>query len=327
MLRSPGVKCVAGIGRLPDEELEATAKLRSLRSESLVHHDGMGRESLVKSSPDIGLTELDEMLLYVDLLKGAPPRGLLVQDPCEARFGWRAALASHSVNMHRIFLPDEGIPGGVVDACVPALSSLLTNRLQTIVGVSEVLSDIGRNDCLRDGGAQSDKSKRCPAPRLKYSKSQQKMNCERHIGTMPKTIPRSLTVSDDDSGDVDAVNADVDPRLAFRATCCEHSITMRSGSTLPDEGRSDVVADAFMPLPDLSQPDSLVHNDRIIMEIPVRYNSNVWDAEFDEMHLHLGFHHAAFLLKIHAKLALVGKKFLRAKVQEENITPCLMKEF
>ena len=119
----------------------------------------MGRESLVKSSPDIGLTELDEMLLYVDLLKGAPPRGLLVQDPCEARFGWRAALASQSANRHRGFLPDEGIPGGVVDACVPALSSLLTNRLQTIVGVSEVLSEFGRNDCLRDGGAQSDKSK------------------------------------------------------------------------------------------------------------------------------------------------------------------------
>ena len=114
------------------------------------------------------------------------------------------------------------------------------------------------------------------------------MNCERHIGTIPETIPRSLTVSDDDSGDVDAVNADVDPRLAFKATCCEHSTTMKSGNTLPDEGRPDVVADAFMPLPNLSQPDSLVHNDRIIMEIPVRYNSNVWDTEFDDMHLHLG---------------------------------------
>ena len=93
-LHTLGVKCVAGIGRLPDEELEATAKLRSLRSESLVHHDEVGRESLVKSNPDIGLADFDEMVLYIDLLKGAPPRGHLVQDPCEARFGWRAALVS-----------------------------------------------------------------------------------------------------------------------------------------------------------------------------------------------------------------------------------------
>ena len=139
------------------------------KPDSLMHNDRSIMEIPVRYNSDVWHTGFDEMHLLLDLLKRVPPRSLLVQDPCEARFGWRAALANQSANRHHSFLPDEGIPGGVVDACVPALSSLLTNRLRTIVGVSEVLSDIGRDDCLRDGGAQSDKSKRCPAPRLKYS--------------------------------------------------------------------------------------------------------------------------------------------------------------